>query len=159
MAAGSTCSFFLARINAQLREHFLRGLNWPDLFALAEAMDEACVAVRMYDTILGTHPAQMGSSELADADRVRPTENDMKMKPGENRAVQNSVQRSLRRREDAAGARLQDRGGAVGRQAGGLSLNWSLLRHGLTLSGLARDKRRDIHAGVGGCAVRRVRNE
>ena len=123
MAADSTCWFFVARINARLREHFLRGLNWPDLLALAEAMDEAGVAVSMHDTILGTHPAEIGSSELADADRVRSTQNDMKMKPEENRAVQNFVQRSLRGREDAAGARLQDRGGAVGRQASGLSMN------------------------------------
>jgi hypothetical protein len=41
MAADSTCWFFMARINAQLRVHFLRELNWPDLLALAEAMDEA----------------------------------------------------------------------------------------------------------------------
>jgi hypothetical protein len=41
MVTDSTCWFFVARINAQLREHFLRGLNWPDLLALAEAMDEA----------------------------------------------------------------------------------------------------------------------
>jgi len=47
-----------------------RRLNWRDMFALAEAIDEAWVAVSMHDAMQATHSTEIGSSELAAADRV-----------------------------------------------------------------------------------------